>query len=163
MVKAYLRYEQADAFGVITSGSNVVHDASGKHVLTAALENVAVWNLKQGTLVSAHTRQASCTYDGGYWPSPPGEAQTAVPAVQPVQAFSHLCAHAQSSKALSAPALLQIRTLTPPAAPSGVAAGEVTRIALTADGEQLAAGHSDGSIHLWKYTAGQCQVGLHAL
>ena len=65
MVKAYLRYEQADAFGVITSGSNVVHDLSGKHVLTASLENVAVWNLKQGTLVGAQqnplcTRHGSC-------------------------------------------------------------------------------------------------------
>ena len=56
MVKAYLRYEQADAFGVITSGSNVVHDLSGKHVLSAALEDVAVWNLKQGTLVGAQQK-----------------------------------------------------------------------------------------------------------
>ena len=55
MVKAYLRYEQAAAFGVITSGSNIVHDLSGKHVLTAALESIAVWNLKQGTLVSGCT------------------------------------------------------------------------------------------------------------
>ena len=53
MVKAYLRYEQADAFGVIASGSNIVHDLAGKHVLTAALESIAVWNLKQGNLVSA--------------------------------------------------------------------------------------------------------------
>ena len=59
---------------------------------------------------------------------------------------------------LSTQAIVQVRTLTPPPAPSGVAAGEVTRIALTADGEQLAAGHADGSIRLWRYAAGQCQV-----
>ena len=57
MVKAYLRYELAEAFGVITSGANIVHDTSGKHVITAALENVAVWNLKQGSRVCI-----SCSY-----------------------------------------------------------------------------------------------------
>ena len=58
MVKAYLRYELSSAFGVITSGANILHDPTGKHVITAALENVAVWNIKQGTLVS-HTAKTS--------------------------------------------------------------------------------------------------------
>lgn len=51
MVKAYLRYEFSGAFGVITSNSNVVFDSAGKCLLTAALESVAVWNLKQGSKV----------------------------------------------------------------------------------------------------------------
>lgn len=52
MVKAYLRYESNATFGVVTSNAALVHDNSGKLVVTAALENVAVWNLRQGTLVS---------------------------------------------------------------------------------------------------------------
>lgn len=62
MVKAYLRYELSSAFGVITSGANILHDIAGKHVITAALENVAVWNIKQGTLVrdTARTSAHSC-------------------------------------------------------------------------------------------------------
>jgi hypothetical protein len=51
MVKAYLRYELSSTFGVVTSNSALVHDNSGKFVVTAALENVAVWNIRQGTLV----------------------------------------------------------------------------------------------------------------
>lgn len=53
MVKAYLRYELAGSWGVIASpASNTVFDRSGRHLLTGALENVAVWNLKQAALVS---------------------------------------------------------------------------------------------------------------
>lgn len=53
MVKAYLRYEQAASFGVISSNSNVVYNTDGKTVLTAALENVAVWNVKTASQVGA--------------------------------------------------------------------------------------------------------------
>jgi len=51
MVKAYLRYERAGSFGVVTSGPAPCYDASGKLLITAALENLAVWNIKQGSLV----------------------------------------------------------------------------------------------------------------
>jgi U3 small nucleolar RNA-associated protein 12 len=54
MVKAYLRYELAGSWGVIASANcNVCYDRSGKHLLSAALENVSVWNVKQAVLVSA--------------------------------------------------------------------------------------------------------------
>ncbi len=49
-MKAYLRYEPAATFGVVAS-SAVEFDATGKQVLSAALENVAVWSIKQGALV----------------------------------------------------------------------------------------------------------------
>ena len=52
MVKAYLRYELSSTFGVVTSNSALLHDTTGNLVVTAALENVAIWNLRQGTLVS---------------------------------------------------------------------------------------------------------------
>jgi hypothetical protein len=53
MVKAYLRYEPASKFGVIASSANVVYSADGKFLYTSALEDVAVWNVKQGSLVRA--------------------------------------------------------------------------------------------------------------
>lgn len=49
MVKAYLRYEPAAAFGVIVSvDSNITYDSSGKHLLVPALEKVSVWHVRQG-------------------------------------------------------------------------------------------------------------------
>ncbi|CAM9221880.1 unnamed protein product, partial [Choristocarpus tenellus] len=52
MNKTYLRYELTDTFGVISSPqSNAVFDSSGQLAISAALHEVAVWNLRQGTLV----------------------------------------------------------------------------------------------------------------
>lgn len=52
MVKAYLRYEPANVFGVVTSHeSNISFDNTGKLVLSGALEELAVWNVKQGICV----------------------------------------------------------------------------------------------------------------
>ena len=49
MVKAYLRYELAGTFGVVNSDANVVCD--GNYIVSAALENVVIWNAKLGTQV----------------------------------------------------------------------------------------------------------------
>lgn len=52
MVKSYLRYEEAAAFGLVVSpGANVEYDSSGKLLLAGALEQLAVWNVKQGRSV----------------------------------------------------------------------------------------------------------------
>lgn len=51
MVKAYLRYELSSSWGVICSNSNVTYDRSGKLLITSSLENVSIWNPKQGVLV----------------------------------------------------------------------------------------------------------------
>ncbi|KAL8216943.1 hypothetical protein R6Q57_023780 [Mikania cordata] len=49
MVKSYLRYEPATAFGVIASvESNIIYDTSGKYLLAPALEKVGVWHVRQG-------------------------------------------------------------------------------------------------------------------
>uniref|UniRef100_A0A1J3FAT6 WD repeat-containing protein 3-like protein n=1 Tax=Noccaea caerulescens TaxID=107243 RepID=A0A1J3FAT6_NOCCA len=49
MVKAYLRYEQASSFGVVTSlDSNIAYDSTGKHVFAPALEKVGIWHVRQG-------------------------------------------------------------------------------------------------------------------
>ncbi|XP_019054518.1 PREDICTED: WD repeat-containing protein 3 isoform X2 [Nelumbo nucifera] len=49
MVKSYLRYEPVAVFGVVVSiESNISFDSSGKFLLTPALENLAIWNVRQG-------------------------------------------------------------------------------------------------------------------
>ena len=52
MVKAYLRYELASAFGVVASGANILYDDTGKIIFAACLENVAMWSVKQANMVS---------------------------------------------------------------------------------------------------------------
>ncbi|KFK39464.1 hypothetical protein AALP_AA3G248000 [Arabis alpina] len=53
MVKAYLRYEQASSFGVITSlDSNIAYDSTGKHILAPALEQVGIWHVRQGIRIN---------------------------------------------------------------------------------------------------------------
>lgn len=59
MVKAYLRYELSKPFGVVTSGSALDADRSGKLAIAAANENVALWNLRQGTLVSEYLHSSN--------------------------------------------------------------------------------------------------------
>lgn len=52
MVKAYLRYESRDTWGVITTSTcNIAFDGTGKLLYTGCLENVGVWNVRQGALV----------------------------------------------------------------------------------------------------------------
>jgi hypothetical protein len=53
MVKAYLRYEPAAAWGVIASAGGCAFDATGKLLATACLDRVGVWSLKQGAEVQA--------------------------------------------------------------------------------------------------------------
>jgi U3 small nucleolar RNA-associated protein 12 len=53
MVKIYLKYGLRKAFGVITSSpSNIIFDPTGKCAITGALEQVAIWNVRRGTIVS---------------------------------------------------------------------------------------------------------------
>lgn len=61
MVKAYLRYEPASSFGVVTSlDSNIAYDSTGKHVFAPALEKVGIWHVRQGicnkTLIPTSSR-----------------------------------------------------------------------------------------------------------
>lgn len=50
MVQSYLRYEHDGSFGVISSpAGNVLYDKTGKYAIAPALENIIVWNVRQGT------------------------------------------------------------------------------------------------------------------
>lgn len=53
MVKAYQRYTPRTIFGVVaSSNSNIIYDAEGKYAISPALEDISVWDLKKGELVS---------------------------------------------------------------------------------------------------------------
>ena len=51
MVKAYQRYVPAGAWGVVASACSIAFDASGKLLWTGCLEDVVLWNVKQGAQV----------------------------------------------------------------------------------------------------------------
>ena len=54
MVRSYLRHEPTSAFGVICSSSaNALLDPDGKTAVVPALEDVLVWDVKRGALVSS--------------------------------------------------------------------------------------------------------------
>lgn len=59
-MKAYLRYELTSSWGVVCSNSNVVYDRSGRYLITSSLENVSLWNVKQGLLVSGQLQRLAC-------------------------------------------------------------------------------------------------------
>ncbi|CAH9137341.1 unnamed protein product [Cuscuta epithymum] len=65
MVKSYLRYEPAAAFGVIASiDSNITYESSGKHLLAAALEKVGIWHVRQGICTKSLAPSASSSSKG---------------------------------------------------------------------------------------------------
>lgn len=54
MVRSYLRHEPTQAFGVICSNSaRSILDADGKTAFVPALEDVLVWDVKRGEMVSS--------------------------------------------------------------------------------------------------------------
>lgn len=58
MVKAYLRYSQAQAFGVVaTAGCNTVRHSNDGIVYCGGLENVHGWNVRQGKMVCSWCRR----------------------------------------------------------------------------------------------------------
>jgi hypothetical protein len=53
MVKAYLRYEHSGSFGVISGAGALAYDPESNLLAAAALEDIAIWNVKQASLVGA--------------------------------------------------------------------------------------------------------------
>lgn len=52
MVKAYLRYDETSSWGVIAGNSDACYTRDGRHLVTAALEDVCIWDVKTATVVS---------------------------------------------------------------------------------------------------------------
>ncbi|KFM26172.1 WD repeat-containing protein 3-like protein [Auxenochlorella protothecoides] len=101
MVKAYLRYELASSWGVLASNSDICYTHDGAHLVTAALENVNIWNVKRA---------------------------------------------------------LVVETLKAPATQSGKPVGEITRLAASPVSDQIAAGHSDGTVRVWSLSSGELEA-----
>ncbi|KAI9909542.1 hypothetical protein PsorP6_014803 [Peronosclerospora sorghi] len=98
---SYLRYERACSFGVIASNEgNVIYDASGRFAIAPALQEVAVWNIRQGS---------------------------------------------------------KVRDLV---APEPGASGQVTALALSPDGHDVACGYSTGAVRIFKLATGALVVTL---
>lgn len=52
-MKSYYRYRPSEVVGVITTPDcKAVYDYTGKLVFTSKLQEVGVWNVRQGNLVS---------------------------------------------------------------------------------------------------------------
>jgi U3 small nucleolar RNA-associated protein 12 len=100
MVKSYLRYERASSFGVISSlEGNVLFDTSGRLAIAPALQDVTVWNVRQGNKV----RDLLAPESGG---------------------------------------------------------GQVTALALSPDGSDVACGYSTGAVRVFKLATGALEVTL---
>eukprot|EP00210_Caulerpa_lentillifera_P002927 g2794.t1 len=62
MVKAYLRYAQDFAFGLIASRCNGIFDKSGTRFITAVLEGVAIWKARNGEFITLLTDPPTDTH-----------------------------------------------------------------------------------------------------
>lgn len=134
MVKAYLRYELSQAWGVITSNSNICYDHSGTYLVASSLENVSIWNIKQGLVVRSLQSNSTLYHS----PNP------------------HTL-HSSANYPPPHPMQRQVRTLIPPPSQSDRPPGEVTHLAPSPISSQIAVGHSDGTIRLWDILTGTCQ------
>ncbi|KAF8065837.1 wdr3 [Scenedesmus sp. PABB004] len=137
MVKAYLRYEQAGAWGVIASGANVAFDAGGKHLLTGTLESIALWNLRQGAQVATLSPELASSST-----APRAAAEVTRIAVAP---GGHPLAAGYSDGTVR---LWDVPSRTCLVTLSGHT-GAVTALAFSAGGGLLASGSADTTAILW--------------
>ncbi|KAK9847198.1 hypothetical protein WJX84_005329, partial [Apatococcus fuscideae] len=134
MVKAYLRYELTETFGVVASNSNIAYDSTGTQVFTACLEGLAVWNVKQGSQVRRLVPPPSATGRAAaeircLVPSPSGPQLAAGHADGVVRLWNHETAEGEVS-------------LTGHK-------GAVTALRYSKDGALLASGSQDTDVVVW--------------
>lgn len=145
MVKAYLRYEHTGNFGVIAGAGTLAYDPKTNLLAAAALENIAVWNVKQASLVSTYNSVDSFTC-----------RECASRSLQVYYAPAHCRLQCLSlSNPCTAFAMrlqvnpcfaVQVRKLTAASTANGRAAAEVTQLAASAATNLLASGYSDGTV-----------------
>ncbi|KAL0021070.1 hypothetical protein WJX79_008561 [Trebouxia sp. C0005] len=145
MVKAYLRYDLASTFGVVASNSNVVYDHSGKLIITASLENITIWNVKQGTLVKTLITPASS-----------GRAPAEVTQIAVGRSDSHQIAVGHADGMVR---LWNLQSGTCDVTLSGHK-GQVTALKYNQQGGLLASGAQDTDIIVWDVAA---ESGLYRL
>lgn len=136
MVKVYLRYEQKDSIGVITTPQGCIRRAGGNGsgvVATTALETVFEWNLRKGTIERAYTP------DAGTGPSRKrvGFVHRFFSILYPCFFFFFF------SLSFFFPQLY-----------------ETTTLATSSDGKKLAVGYSDGTVRVWDRQSRECLLTL---
>lgn len=132
MVKAYLRYEPAAAFGVIVSvESDITYDSTGKYLLAPALEKVGVWHVRQGVCTKFLT------------PSPSARAHS--PAVTSIASFPSLVASGYADGSIR---IWDFDKGTCETTLNGHK-GAVTALRYNKLGSLLASGGKDNDIILW--------------
>lgn len=144
MVKSYLRYEPAAAFGVIASlESNISYDSSGKFLLSPALEKVGVWHVRQG--VCSKTLSPSPSFNG------------------PSLAVNSIASSSSSLVAVGyADGSIRIWDLDKGTCETTLNGhkGAVTALRYNSNGSLLASGSKDNDIILWDAVA---ETGLYCL
>ena len=161
MVKAYLRYEQEAAFGVVTSAPALAYAPGGGLLATGSLEAVAVWDARTGTLVRSlePARSASGAVAGEVT----ALAAASGPAVASPAADGGATAAAclASGHADGKVRLWSWSSSDCDACLTGHGSA-VTALAFDADGSTLASGGADTDIVLWDVAAGEGQFRLRA-
>ncbi|EEH55715.1 uncharacterized protein MICPUCDRAFT_18664 [Micromonas pusilla CCMP1545] len=148
MVKAYLRYEQARSFGVVASPDCApVYDAGGKNLVCAALERLAVWDVRRGILASSLV--------------PPPRESGALPAVTRI-------ARAPGSDVVAAGASdgsIRLWNLVDGSTDVLLKGhkSEVTALRFSRDGSLLVSGGKDTNVVVWDVVAeaGLCRLRGH--
>jgi len=148
MVKAYLRYEQARAFGVVASPeASPIYDDTGRHLVTAALERLSVWDVRRGVEAKSLI--------------PPQRESGAVPAITNI-------ARAEGSDLVAAGAFDgSIRLWSLDDGSTDVLLkghrGEVTALRFNAGGSLLVSGGKDTNVVVWDVVAetGLCRLRGH--
>ena len=151
MMKSYLRYEPGRSFGVIASvQSNVVYDWSGNVLLSASGDNVSLWNVRQGSLISSLTNESP-----SYPHSLTGE-------VQFIARSSDKLSIAVGYSTGEICIFQYLKSTTKFATLRGHSTG-ISSLAYNADGTLLASGGRDSDIVIWDTTSlvGQCRLRGH--
>ncbi|KAI9320448.1 WD40-repeat-containing domain protein [Dichotomocladium elegans] len=142
MVKAYLRYEPAASFGVVTSTqSNILYDSTGKLAIAPALEQVITWDLKKGTKV-AEWKESNNTAEVTAIARSPNNRDYAVGYSDGIVRLWTLDSSSSSQVTLSGHR------------------GAVTALTFNGNGTQLASGSRDTDIIVWDVVA---EMGLYRL
>ncbi|KAI8582054.1 hypothetical protein K450DRAFT_228806 [Umbelopsis ramanniana AG] len=141
MVKAYLRYEPAQTFGVIASSqSNIIYDHEGKLAIAPALEEVVVWDIKKGTQI-------------GKWKESGNKAEVTSIARSPNN-VDYAVGYEDGNIRI-----WNIKSSTSNVTLNGHK-GAVTALSFDADGTRLVSGSKDTDIIMWDVVA---EVGQYRL
>eukprot|EP00879_Flechtneria_rotunda_P014523 GHRR01015177.1.p1 GENE.GHRR01015177.1~~GHRR01015177.1.p1 ORF type:complete len:678 (+),score=232.06 GHRR01015177.1:75-2036(+) len=151
MVKAYLRYEHSGAFGVISSSANILYDASGKQLFTGALENILLWNIRQGSQVASLSPE-----------TPSSSTSTKAAAEVTKIALSPINQQLAAGYSDGTVRLWDIPSHTCLVTLSGHS-GAVTALRYSSSGALLASGSADTSLIVWDVVgeAGLCRFKGH--